>query len=69
MDTPPACCLLLARAPEAMDARKQVNEDLLELGSPSYGEGGVRWFNQLPVASHLTSQGVKLSGKLGGKHG
>ena len=52
-----------------MDARKQVNEDLLELGSLSYGEGGVRWFNQLPVASHLTSQGVKLSGKLGGKHG
>ena len=52
-----------------MDARKQVNEDLLELGSPSYGEGGVRWFNQLPVASRITSRGVKLSGKLGGKHG
>lgn len=25
--------------------------------------------NRLPVASHITSQGVKLSGKLGGKHG
>ena len=61
--------MLLVRAPEAMDARKQVNEDLLELGSLSYGEGGVRWVNQLPVTSHITSRGVKLSGKLGGKHG
>ena len=61
--------MLLVRAPEAMDARKQVNEDLLELGSPSYGKGSVRWFNQLPVTSHITSRGVKFSGKLGGKHG
>jgi len=58
VDTLPASCLLLARAPETMDARKQVNEDLLELGSLSYGEGG--WRCVLLIALSYITPGVGL---------